>query len=401
MAERAPEQAVPPSFELLKARARALVPSLRARAIECEALRRVPDETIAELHKSGLFRMLQPKRVGGSELPYRALVELGAILAEGCGSTSWVVANLASHHWMLAMWPEQAQDEVWGRSPDDLVGSALVFPGGKATAVADGYILSGRWPFSSGIDPSRWSFVGGIVHDQKDKPIEQRCFLVAASEYRIIDTWYATGLRGTGSKDIEMKDVFVPAHRTLPLSALVGGGTAPGCAINPAPLYKLPVLGLFAFVVSGVSLGLARGAIGDFTRQMHARIATYSGRRLADLANLQLKIGEAAALADTAEALMLKDCDEAMAITEAGAPTTIEQKARWRRDGAYAASLCTEAVNQLFAATGGGGVYLDQPIQRAFRDSHAANAHYALSWDVNGTQWGRIALGLPAEAVVL
>jgi 3-hydroxy-9,10-secoandrosta-1,3,5(10)-triene-9,17-dione monooxygenase len=391
----------PPSFEMLKARARALVPSLRARATECEELRRVPDESIAELHKSGIFRMIQPKRVGGSELPYRALVDLCAILAEGCGSTSWVVANLASHHWMLAMWPERAQDEVWGESPDHLIGSALVFPSGKATAVADGYVLSGRWPFSSGVDPSRWNFVGGIVHDAKDKPVEQRCFLVAASDYRVIDTWYAAGLRGTGSKDIEMKDVFVPAHRSLPVTALVGGGAAPGCAINPAPLYKLPVLGLFAFVVSGVSLGLARGAIGDFTQQMHARIATYSGRRLADLANLQLKIGEASALADTAEALMLKDCDEAMAITQDGVAPAIEQKARWRRDGAYAASLCTEAVNLLFAATGGGGVYLDQPIQRAFRDAHAANAHYALSWDVNGTQWGRIALGLPAEAVVL
>ncbi len=104
------------------------MPSLRARATECEELRRVPDESIAELHKSGLFRMLQPKRVGGSELPYRALVDLSAILAEGCGSTSWVVANLASHHWMLAMWPEQAQNEVWGESPDHLIGSALVFP---------------------------------------------------------------------------------------------------------------------------------------------------------------------------------------------------------------------------------------------------------------------------------
>jgi 3-hydroxy-9,10-secoandrosta-1,3,5(10)-triene-9,17-dione monooxygenase len=396
------DQAVtPPSFEMLKARARALTPGLRARATETEALRRIPDATIAELHKSGLFRMLQPKRVGGSELPYRALIELGAILAEGCGSTSWVVANLASHHWMLAMWPEQAQNEVWGVSPDHLIGSALVFPSGKATAVADGYVLSGRWPFSSGIDPSQWNFVGGIVHDPKGKPIEQRCFLVPARDYQIIDTWYATGLRGTGSKDIEMTDVFVPTHRTLPLSALVGGGDAPGCAINTAPLYKLPVLGLFAFVVSGVSLGLARGAIGDFTQQMHVRNSTYSGRRLADLANLQLKLGEASALADTAEALMLKDCDEAIAIIEDGVQPTIEQKARWRRDGAYAASLCTEAVNLLFAATGGGGVYLDQPIQRAFRDAQAANAHYALNWDGNGTQWGRIALGLPAEAVML
>ncbi|HVZ32789.1 MAG TPA: acyl-CoA dehydrogenase family protein, partial [Polyangiaceae bacterium] len=143
---------LPPSLEGLKDRARALVPTLRARATETDLLRRIPDETIAELHASGIFRMLQPKRVGGSELPYRSLVEIGAILAEGCGSTSWVATNLASHHWMLAMWPKEAQDEVWGASPDDLIGSALVFPSGKAVAVDGGYRLSGRWPFSSGVD---------------------------------------------------------------------------------------------------------------------------------------------------------------------------------------------------------------------------------------------------------
>lgn len=376
------------------------MPVLRARAAETEALRRVPDQTIADLHKSGLFRMLQPRRVGGSELPYRALVDLGAILAEGCGSTAWVATNLASHHWMLAMWPSEAQDEIWGDSPDHLIGSALVFPGGKAVAAEGGYRLSGRWPFSSGVDPSRWNFVGAIVHDARDKPIEHRIFLVEARDYRIIDTWQAAGLRGTGSKDIEMRDVVVPAYRSLPLTALVTG-VPPGCAVNPAPLYRLPVLGLFAFVVSGVSLGLARGALNDFVGSMRARVGTYSGKRVAELANVQLKIGEASALVDTAAALMHKDCDEAMRLAEAAATPGIEQKARWRRDGAYAASLCADAVNLLFAATGGGGVYLDQPIQRAFRDIHAANAHYALSWDVNGTQWGRVALGLPAEAVTL
>ncbi|MGH7036244.1 MAG: acyl-CoA dehydrogenase family protein, partial [Stellaceae bacterium] len=173
-------RAAPPSLGVLAERARALVPALRQRAAETERLRRVPDETLAELHASGIFRMLQPRRVGGSELPYRALIELGAILAEGCGSTAWVVANLASHHWMMAMWPKEAQDEVWGRSPDDLIGSALVFPSGRAVAAEGGYRLGGRWPFSSGVDASLWNFVGGIVHDERGKPIEQRIFLVEA-----------------------------------------------------------------------------------------------------------------------------------------------------------------------------------------------------------------------------
>jgi 3-hydroxy-9,10-secoandrosta-1,3,5(10)-triene-9,17-dione monooxygenase len=390
----------PPDFATLKARAEALVPVLRRRAREAEALRRIPDETIADLHASGLFRMLQPRRVGGSELPLRALVELGAIVARGCGSTGWVLTNLASHHWMLGMWPKAAQDEVWGASPDDLIGSAFVFPGGRARAVDGGYVLSGRWPFSSGIDPARWNLVGAIVRDERDRAVEQRVFLVAAADYRIIDTWFVTGLRGTGSKDVEMADMFVPAHRTLPLAAIAGGAT-PGSAVNPGALYKLPALGLFSFVVAAVSLGIAEGAIADYRDGMKNRIGAYTGRRLADLAGVQLRLAEAAALADIASALVLKDCDEATHTTERGQAPSIEDKARWRRDGAYAAGMCTKAVEMIFTAMGGGAVYLDQPVQRALRDVAAANAHYALSWDVNGTLWGRVALGVPSEAAPL
>jgi 3-hydroxy-9,10-secoandrosta-1,3,5(10)-triene-9,17-dione monooxygenase len=390
----------PPDFATLAARARALVPVLRARGRACEELRRIPDETIADLQVSGLFRMLQPKRVGGSELPYRALVELGAIVAEGCGSTAWVLTNLASHHWMLGMWPKAAQDEVWGVSPDDLIGSAFVFPGGRARAVEGGYTLSGRWPFSSGIDPSRWNLVGAVVRDDRDRPTEQRIFLVEAKDYRIIDTWFVAGLRGTGSKDVEMDEHFVPAHRTVPLNAIAGGPT-PGSEANPGALYKLPTLGLFSFVVAAVSLGLARGAVAEYRDGMTSRVGAYTGRRLADLAGVQLRLAEAAALTDIAEALILKDCDEATRLTESGKGTSLADKARWRRDGAYAAGMCTKAVELIFTSTGGAAVYLDRPLQRAFRDIAAANAHYALSWDVNGTLWGRVALGLPSDAPTL
>ena len=393
-------EASPPDFATLKARAEALVPALRARAREAEDLRRVPDATIADLHASGLFRMLQPRRVGGSELLYRALVELGAIVSQGCGSTGWVLTNLASHHWMLGMWPKAAQDEVWGGSPDHLIGSAFVFPGGRARAVEGGYLLRGRWPFSSGIDASQWNLVGGVVRDERDRPVEQRIFLVPAKDYRIIDTWFVAGLRGTGSKDVEMDETFVPAHRTLPPAAIAGGAT-PGSAVNPSALYKLPALGLFSFVVASVSLGLARGAIEDYRAQMRDRVGTYTGKRLADLAGVQLRLAEASALADIAAALMLKDCDDATRITEAGGALSSEDKARWRRNGAYAAGMCTKAVELIFTATGGAGVYLSHPVQRAFRDAAAANAHYALSWDVNGTLWGRVALGLPIDAPAL
>jgi 3-hydroxy-9,10-secoandrosta-1,3,5(10)-triene-9,17-dione monooxygenase len=390
----------PRDFAGLKANALALVPVLRARAPATEELRRIPDDTLADLHQSGLFRMLQPRRVGGSELPYRALVELGAIVAQGCGSTGWVLTNLASHHWMVGMWPKPAQDEVWNSSPDVLIGSAFVFPAGKARAVEGGYRLSGRWPFSSGVDASQWNLLGAIVRDERDRPVEHRIFLVESSDYAVIDTWFAAGLRGTGSKDVEMAEAFVPAHRSLPLSAISGGPT-PGSAVNPGPLFQLPALGLFSFVVAAVSLGIARGAIEDYIAATRARVSGYTGKRLADLATQQLRLAEAAALTDAAEAQMLRDCDEATRIIAEGAVPSMEEKARWRRDGAYAAGMCTRAVDLIFTAVGGAGIYLHAPVQRAFRDIHAANAHYALSWDVNGTLWGRVALGLPAEGATL
>ena len=385
-----------PSFEELRARAQALVPVLRERAPRAEELRRLPDETIADLHASGLFRMLQPAWVGGSELPYRALCELTAIVGEGCGSTAWVLANLAAHHWLLGMWPAQAQHEIWGASPDNLIGSALIFPLGRARRVEGGYRLSGRWPFSSGIDPSSWNMIGALVFDEDTEHSEPRMFLLPASDYQIIDTWHVVGLTGTGSKDVEVKDAFVPDWRTL-AAEQIKGGRNPGSEVNPAPLYQLPAISLFGFCIAGVSLGIARGAIRHFAETTRTRLSAYTGKNLADFSTIQVHLAEAAALADAAEAIMLRDCEEATRITEAGATASLEEKARWRRDGAFAASLSTKAVDLLFTATGGRAIYARNPIQRAFRDVHAANAHYVLAWDVNAAIYGRVALGLPPD----
>src|SRR5262252_8356743 len=380
----------PPRFEELLARAEALVPVLSERAPRAEQLRRLPDETIADLHASGLFRMLQPARVGGSELPFRALYELTAVIGRGCGSTSWVLANLAAHHWLLGMWHPEAQHEIWGQSPDSLISSALIFPRGRARRVEGGYRLSGRWPFPSGIDPSAWNMLGAVVSDEETGQNEPRMFLVPASDYTVIDTWQVIGLAGTGSKDVEVGDVFVPAYRTLSTERIRGGPNR-GSELNPGTLYKLPAVSLFG-------LGIARGALQHFVETTRTRLSAYTGRNIADFANIQEHLARAAALADAAEAIVLRDCDEATRITEAGVVPSLEQRARYRRDGAFAASLCTKAVDLLFAASGGAAVYERNPIQRAFRDVHGANAHYMLNWDVSGAVYGRVALGLPPDA---
>lgn len=382
----------PPARDELNRRAQALAPVLRQRAARAEELRRIPDETIEDLHASGLFRMLQPKRVGGSELPYGATVELTAIIGRGCGSTAWVFSNLATHHWMLAMWPPPAQDEVWGASPDALIGSAFVFHAGHAVRVEGGYRLSGHWKFSSGIDACSWTMLGAIVADDSAEVSEYRMFLLPRSDYRAIDTWFAAGLKGTGSKDVEVADAFVPEHRTLAVDDVKGSPT-PGAALNPAALYRLPVFDLFPYVPAAAVLGIAQGALEDFVAETASRVATFSGTRVADYMTIQARLGEAGASVEAAELLLLHNCDAAMAIAGAGATPTLEEKARFRRDGAFAARLCARAVDLLFEAGGGEFLFDVRPMQRAFRDVHAACGHHALTWDVAASTYGRVALG--------
>ncbi len=390
--------ATQPGHADLVARAQALVPVLRERATRAEELRRIPDDTLADLHASGLFRMLQPKRVGGSELSYEAIVELTAIIGRGCGSTAWVLSNLANHHWMLALWPRDAQDEIWGASADALIGSALMFPAGHAERDGHGYRLSGHWKFSSGIDACDWCMLGGIVASAEGEMPEYHVFVVPKSDYKIIDTWHVAGLRGTGSKDVEVSDIFIPAHRALAVDRMKGGLGAGG---ETAPLYQLAVFDMFPYVVAGAALGIAQGAIETFSDDIRHRITAYATTLLADYATTQARLGHAAAAISAAERILIGNCREAMAIAAAKAVPTREQKIRLRRDGAYAAHLCTEGVDLLFGAGGGEFLYNQQAIQRSFRDIHAANSHYALAWDIATTMAGKSLLGIAADLPTL
>jgi 3-hydroxy-9,10-secoandrosta-1,3,5(10)-triene-9,17-dione monooxygenase len=382
-------------------RAHALVPKLRERAATTEEMRRLPPETEKELHEAGLFRILQPKRVGGAELDYVALVDFADVVALADASVAWNLANLASHHWMLGMFDERAQDLIWKDNPDALIASSFVFPAGRANKVAGGYKLSGRWPFSSGVDSSTWNMLAGIVSSEDDADgVEYRVFLLKQDDYRILDTWNSTGLKGTGSNDVEAKDVFVPEHMTLAVKAVAGGPT-PGSTVNPGPLYALPVFALFPFVLSGAALGNAQACLDDYVEIALHRASTYNRAKLGDLQTTQIKIAEASAKIDAARLIMRRTCIDAMADARRGDVPTLAEKTRYRRDGAYAVNLCTEAVSLLFSASGARGLYTTGALQRQFRDAHAINAHIAFSFDAAGTNYGRVALDLPSENLTL
>jgi 3-hydroxy-9,10-secoandrosta-1,3,5(10)-triene-9,17-dione monooxygenase len=388
-------------YAAMVSRAKALIPRWRERAAKTEELRRLPPETERDLHDTGLFRIVQPKRVGGSEFDYVALVDCADIIGQADASVAWNFANLASHHWMLGMFDRQAQDLVWDKDANALIASSFIFPAGRARKVDGGYLLRGSWPFSSGVDSSEWNMLASVVSsDDEADGIEYRIFLLPKGDYKIKDTWNATGLRGTGSNDVEVNDAFVAEAMTLAVSDLDGGPT-PGSAINPNPLYALPVFSLFPYVLSGVALGNAQACLDDYVDIARHRASTYNRAKIGDLQSTQIKIAEASAKIDAARVIMRSTCIEAMADARRGHIPDIAAKTRLRRDGAYSVNLCTEAVSLLFSASGARGLFTTGALQRQFRDAHAINSHIAFNFDAAGTNYGRVALGLPSENLTL
>ncbi|WYJ35474.1 acyl-CoA dehydrogenase family protein [Bradyrhizobium sp. 2S1] len=388
-------------YSIMVARARALVPTLRERTQRTEDLRRLPPETERDLHDNGLFRILQPKRVGGSELDYVALVDCADALGQGDASVSWNFANLASHHWMLGMFAPEAQSAVWGKDPDTLIASSFVFPAGRARKTSGGYVLSGHWPFSSGVEACGWNMLASVVaSDDEADGVEYRLFLLNKRDYSIDDTWNAAGLRGTGSNDVRVTDAFVPEHMTVAVSDLAGGAT-PGSVVNPNALYMLPVFSLFPYVLSGVGLGNAQACLDDYVEIARHRASTYNRAKIGDLQSTQIKIAEASAKIDAARLIMRTNCVEVLAEVRRGDIPSIAAKTKLRRDGAFAVNLCTEAVSLLFAASGARSLFTSGALQRQFRDAHAVNSHLAFNFDAAGTNYGRVALGLPSENLTL
>ncbi len=392
----------PPRLSALQARqaAAAMAPRLAQRAAQAESLRRCPQETIDEFHESGLIRLMQPARFGGSELGLDALMNVVLELCKGCASTAWVYSNLASHGWNLGQLELQAQIDIWGADPDACVATGLAFPCGKATIVDGGYRLSGRWPFASGVDAASWMMVGALTEQSAGGP-QRRLFLVPQPDFKHLDNWHALGLAGTGSHDVEISGVFVPAHRTVSAEVFAAGQNLPGASLYDNPLYSMPTFAAFAYVLCAIPVGTAKAAVEQFTAGLRTRAGTYTGVRLAELGPVQARIAEASACAEFAETVVRRDWLELEAGVQQGVYPSVETKLRWKRNAAFATTLAVRAIDTLMPAAGAGGLNLSSPLQRQFRDIHAASAHIALTWDVHAAAYGQSALGLEPQAGLL
>jgi alkylation response protein AidB-like acyl-CoA dehydrogenase len=381
----------------LVARAREIAAIARDRAVATEADRRVADDMIARMRQADLFRIMQPQAYGGFEYGFDAFAQVVAAIASGCGSTGWVYALLASHQWLIACCSAQAQDEVW--SERTALAAGTYAPVAKAVAADGGYRVTGKGSFCSGCDNAQWQFLGGMI-PQPDGAPKPGLFLLRTADITIDDNWRTMGLSGTGSKNIVAENAFVPAHRALAFADLADA-TAPGMRASANPHYRQSFLAVLPVAIVSPVLGMAEGAMADFldmAKVRSTRGAVAGGnRRMADLTTVQLRVAEAAASIDAAKLVMFRDLAQAFAMAERNEQISVDVRLRNRRDQAYCVRLLIQAVDALFLAAGGQGLFLDHPLQRSWRDAHAAASHISLNWDSTGSMFGQYLLGLEPQ----
>ena len=390
-----------PALAELKSRLAALLPEIAARAGATENARRVPPENMAALRDIGYFDIVKPARFGGFEHDFDVLVELNIELAKACASTAWVAGLLAAHQWLIASFPERAQADVWNADSNALACGSYA-PAAKAIKSDGGYHLSGRWSFASGCDNAQWALCAALLPSEAEEgKLVPAFLLVPASDYSIDDTWHVVGLAGTGSKTLVLEDVVVPAHRVLGFAETTSGAT-PGAGLyaqNPA--FRIPMLCNIPSCLASTAVGAAAGALDDYLARTARRVTRGAvaghNNKMAEFPTIQLRVAEAAASTDAARELLLRDLRARAHTVRAGNLVTIEDRITSRRGQAFAVSLALRAVEALNASTGGAGLDLANPVQRAWRDANAVGRHISMNWDAVGTMYGQMALGLTPQ----
>src|SRR6266567_6262693 len=387
-----------PTVRELKDRVANVSAQIKARAYTTEKSGRVPAENILALREINYFDIVKPRAFGGYEHDFDVLVDLNIDLAKACASTAWVGGLLAAHQWLIASFPEQAQHDVWDSNRDALACGSYA-PATKAIASDGGYTLSGRWSFASGCDNAQWSLCAALLPSRTEADRFTPAFLlVPASGYAIDDTWNVVGLAGTGSKTLQLKDVFVPEHRVLTFAETTSGKT-PGAVLHAEySSLSIPMLCNIPSCLASVAVGTAAGALEDYLEVTSKRVTrgavAGSNNRMAEFPTIQLRVAEAAASTDAAREILLRDLRDRATSVRAHKPVSIEDRIVSRRGQAFAVALAIRASEALNASTGGQGLDLSNPVQRAWRDANAVGRHISMNWDAVGTMYGQLALGL-------
>jgi len=386
-----------PTPEELIARAKAMIPEIRELAEETERNRTISPKIIGMIRDAELLRTCRPKEFGGFEYDAAVALEIALAVSAACASTGWALNGALSNGISFGHFPIEAQRELWGGGADPF-SCACFAPTGTAVPTDDGYVLNGKWSFASGCDHSSWIRLGAFITAPRAAPPHDGAFfLLPIGDVEIEDNWFVCGLSGTGSKNIVVRDAIVPRHRVL-LFAETRSGRTPGAQHHKNPLYRLPLLVLGATMLASTAVGAARGALEAYLEMTTGRktrgALAGGGLAMAEFATVQLRFAEASAAVEAAEMLLKADLRDAVEMLRAGEEITVAERIRCRRNQAYATKLAVEAVEALNASTGGYGLMLSNPVQRAWRDVNAVARHVSLNWDAVGTMYGQHAFGL-------
>ena len=369
--------------------ARALAPVIQAYGEQIEQERRLPQPVVAALTQAGLFRLQIPRRYGGAEADPATFVRVVEEVARADGATGWCVMIGGFYGLFAGCLPEPAAREIYG-SDLNVVSAGAFRPNGQAVVVDGGYCVSGRWALGSGIQHAPW-LVGGCHIFDGDQPRlnasgapVRRLLFFPAEDAEVIDTWYTAGLRGTGSHDYTVTDVFVPAERSLSFREP---------PVEPGPLYALPLIAYGSICIAAVPLGIARHAIDALAELADVKTSTASRNLLREHPLVQRDLARAEALVGAGRAYLYQTLDDAWRTVCTGQALSDQQRALLWLAGTHAAACATEAVDLMFSAGGATAVYATSPLERCLRDIRTAAQHIGVSPN-NYLMAGQALLGL-------
>ena len=367
----------------------ALAPGIRAQAERIERDRRLPVELVRTLARAGVFRLCVPRALGGEEATPELLVAVLEALARADGSTGWCAMIGATSGVTSGYLPEPEARAIFGGSPEVIAGGVFA-PMGSATRESADYRVTGRWRFASGCQHCDWLMGGCIIRD--DGPSRARMVLFPAGDAEIVDTWTVSGLRGTGSHDMVVRDLRVPVTRSVSIT-----DERP---VAEGALYAFPVFGLLAIGIAAVALGIARGALDEIERLATEKTPTAGRRLLAERPVVQAQIAEAEATAGASRAFLRETVDEAWSTARAAGAIPMPLRGRLRLAATHATAASARAVDVAYTAGGGTAVYAESPLQRAFRDIHVVTQHMMVApatWELAG----RVLLGVDTDTTML
>lgn len=365
------------------------VAQLAERAAEAESLRRLPQASIDEYRASGLAELLLPARYGGRQAAFPEILDPIRLMAHGCASSAWTLGFYTLHNWMLALLGEQAQDEVFAAGP--VLCPAPLAPTGRGVPDGDGYRLSGRWSWATGVMDADWVLVGAICGpDQQPFPA---LVLVPAGDVRVEDVWHTAGMRGTGSNDVVIDEVWVPAHRLVGVADIYAG-TTPGAALHDAATYRWPMVPALALVAAMPALGSAERVAALYADRLGKRVLAYSGAAQKDQPAAQIRLGDARVRLRALHSLLDDTVDRIHDMVERGERIPRAARADARAAAAHIVHESRAVIADLLEASGASAHFLDNPLQRIKRDVDIICGHVVFDYDVARELAGALEIGV-------